>query len=273
MMKAGIYFYKKYLDENLDIIKHIVGELKKGGLEYRIVHDRTELAGLDVCVVLGGDGTILSIATECARQGVKIIGINYGRMGFLSEFEQDSVDEAVSLVCSGNFQICTRSLLEISFGSDIHMALNDVVLQRSTTGREFANTVSIRAEIDGVLVDNFQADGIIVSTPTGSTAYSLSAGGSVLAPDLNAFIMTPICPHSLHSRPIVISDDSRVKLYPVNSRAPLAVIVDGRGVGEVWNGDEVLIKKSAYSLDFISNGCMNFYNKLLSKMSKWSTSQ
>ncbi|MCD8307894.1 MAG: NAD(+)/NADH kinase [Clostridia bacterium] len=271
MMKAGIFFYKKYLEENRDTIKHIVEELKKGGAEHSIVTDRKDLKGLDVLIVLGGDGTILSVATECARQGVKIIGINYGRMGFLSEFEQDSVDEAVSLICSGKFETCTRSLLEISFGSEIHLALNDVVLQRSTTGRDFANTVNIRAEIDKVLVDNFQADGIIISTPTGSTAYSLSAGGSVLAPDLNAFIMTPICPHSLHSRPIVFSNDAEVTLYPVNSRAPLAVIVDGRGTGEVWNGDPVTVRKSAYSLDFISNGCMNFYNKLLSKMSKWST--
>ncbi|MCD8285822.1 MAG: NAD(+)/NADH kinase [Clostridia bacterium] len=273
MMTAGIYFYKKYLDENRDTIKHIMEALKEGGVEHRIVQDRKDLKGLDVCIVLGGDGTILSIATECARQGVKVIGINYGRMGFLSEFEQDSVDEAISLVCSGKFEICKRSLLEISFGSEVHLALNDVVLQRSTTGRDFANTVSIRAEIDGVLVDNFQADGIIVSTPTGSTAYSLSAGGSVLAPDIDAFIMTPICPHSLHSRPIVFSSGATITLYPVNSRAPLAVIVDGRGTGEVWNGDKVTIRKSAYSLDFISNGCMNFYNKLLSKMSKWSTSQ
>ncbi len=270
-MKAGIYFYRKYLREYESIIRHIAGELEKGGVEYTTVESRKGIAGLDVLIVLGGDGTILSVATECARQQVKIIGINYGHMGFLSEFERENVDEAISLVCSGNFEVCRRSLLEITFGKEKHLALNDVVLQRSTTGRDFANTVSIRAEIDGVLVDNFMSDGIIVSTPTGSTAYSLSAGGSVLAPDIGAFIMTPICPHSLHSRPIVLGDSSNISLCPVNCKVPLAVIVDGRGVGTVSTGDCVHVRKSDYSLDFISDGCMNFYSKLLSKMSKWSS--
>ena len=94
-------------------------------------------------------------------------------------------------------------MLEIKCGGDTYLALNDLVIQRSTSGNGFSNTVELRAEIDGYIVDNYLSDGIIISTPTGSTAYSLSAGGSVLTPELNAFIMTPICAHSLHSRPVV----------------------------------------------------------------------
>ncbi|MDE5729585.1 MAG: NAD(+)/NADH kinase [Clostridia bacterium] len=220
--------------------------------------------------MLGGDGTILNVATECAKRKIKIIGINYGHIGFLAEFEPEKTQEAVNLVLSGNYRLRQRTLLEMSCGDKTALALNDVVIQRNTGGVHFSNTVNLHAEINGTTVDNFSSDGIIISTPTGSTAYSLAAGGSVLTPDLNAFILTPVCPHSLHSRPVVFGDNSEIKVNAVNPHEPLVIIADGKNIGELNGGEVVAIKKSRFTADFISKEDKNFFNELLIKFNKWS---
>ncbi|MDE6585693.1 MAG: NAD(+)/NADH kinase [Clostridia bacterium] len=265
-MKVGIFYNKKYYSEE----KPYIASINKAFSPYcREVSSHNDLDGVDVLFVLGGDGTILNIASECAKRGVRIIGINYGHMGFLAEFEQDKLDDAIELMKSNNYSVQKRSMLEVISGSDNYFALNDLVIQRSTVGDRFINTVSVRAEIDGATVDNFSSDGIIVSTPTGSTAYSLSAGGSVLTPDINAFILTPVCPHSLHSRPIVYSDKSILKLSTDNS-SDLGLIIDGKAVGWVKRGEEVTVKKATYTVDFITKTDKNFFDKLLIKLNKWS---
>lgn len=269
-MKAGIYCYDKYKKENQQNIDKIIAALSGYGNECLLVNVIDDLDGLDVLFVLGGDGTILSVASECALRKVKIIGINYGHMGFLAEFGPGKLSEALNLVCSGNFRIQKRSMLKVNYRGKNYYALNDVVIQRSTNGANFSNTVNLRAEIDGTIVDNFSSDGIIISTPTGSTAYSLSAGGSVLAPELNAFILTPVCPHSLHSKPVVFSDKSLVSVCPVNSRAPIVLVVDGKIIGEVHANESVKIIKSEKSAEFITAEDKNFFNELLEKLNIWS---
>lgn len=266
-MNVGIYLNKRYFsDETIyaETISRIFGGVCNTVNVYK------DLDGLDVLFVLGGDGTILSVASECAKRGVKIIGINYGHMGFLSEFEPDKLEEAVRLVKSGEFITQSRSMLDIVCGKNKYLALNDIVIQRNTSGTDFTNTVSVHAEIDGTTVDNFSSDGIIVSTPTGSTAYSLAAGGSVLTPDISAFILTPICAHSLHSRPVVFSDSSILEICPLNAVSPLALIVDGKVAGSVKNGEKVIIKKSEHTVDFITKDDKNFFSKLLIKLNIWS---
>lgn len=265
-MTVGIYFNKNYLEDNEKYVKQI----EKAFAESKVIQTAAELDGIDVLFVLGGDGTILTIASECAKRGVKIIGVNYGHMGFLAEFEREKLDEAVALVRSGNYKTQKRSMLEIECGNTRFLALNDLVIQRSTSGAYFSNTVNLHAEIDGATVDNFSSDGIIVSTPTGSTAYSLAAGGSVLTPDINAFILTPVCAHSLHSRPVVYSDNSTLKIDPVNAKEPLVLIVDGREAGLLKNGNTVTVRKSAHTVEFITKDDKNFFNKLLIKLNIWS---
>ncbi len=161
-------------------------------------------------------------------------------------------------------------MLEIKVGEKTYYALNDVVLQRSTSGNRFSNTVDLRAEINGSTVDNFTSDGIIVSTPTGSTAYSLAAGGSVMTPDLKAFIMTPICAHSLHSRPVVYSDDSVLKIYQTENGTPLNIVIDGRVIGELTEDAIVVIKKADRYAEFITRNDNDFFKKLLLKLNIWS---
>ncbi len=187
-MKAGIYYNRKYFSDNKSYVERLKKLLAEKGAESKAVEGCADLDGIDVLFVLGGDGTILTIAAACALKKVRIIGINYGHLGFLAEFEPEKLDEAVALVCSGDYQVQQRSMLEITCGKKTLLALNDLAIQRSTSGINFCNTVNLHAEIDGATVDNFSSDGIIISTPTGSTAYSLAAGGSVLAPDINAFI-------------------------------------------------------------------------------------
>ena len=267
-MKVGVYFNDKYFSDDNRLIEKICKEFSD--CSCRVVVDASDLQGLEVLFVLGGDGTILGLAAECAKSGVKIIGVNYGHMGFLAEFEPEKTDEAIALVKSGKYLVQKRSMLEINCGGSTYYALNDLVVQRSTSGENFRNTVNLRAEIDGSIVDNFSSDGIIVSTPTGSTAYSRSAGGSVLTPDIEAFILTPICAHSLHSRPIVFGNKSTLLISPIDRGAPLELIVDGKAVGTMSNSQNIIVNKSQFTVDFITKDDKNFFKKLLIKLNIWS---
>lgn len=266
-MRVGVYLNEKYFKDNEEYVNRILTAFSSE--QCAVIQGDKDLDGLNVLFVLGGDGTILTIASECAKRGVKIIGINYGHLGFLAEFEPDKLDEAIDLVKSGKYRVQSRSMLKVISGGETYYALNDLVIQRNTGGSNFRNTVNLHAEIDGTTVDNFSSDGIIVSTPTGSTAYSLSAGGSVLTPDIGAFILTPICPHSLHSRPVVFGDGSVLKINPINAGAPLGLILDGRVLGEVKDGEQVIVSKADYKADFITKGDKNFFNKLLIKLNIW----
>lgn len=268
-MKSGIYYNKNFLSENKPYLEQLKKSLADIGIDCIVVNCFTDLDGLDVLFVLGGDGTILTVAAECARRKIKILGINYGHLGFLTEYEPEKVSEAIALV-SKDFSTQKRTMLEIECKGKKYLALNDLVIQRSTGGNDFTNTVELRAKIDGSTVDNYLSDGIIISTPTGSTAYSLSAGGSVLTPDLNAFILTPICAHSLHSRPVVYSDNSVLEIIPLNGRTPLNIIVDGKVVDVINEGIIVKVKKSDCFVEFITRGDNDFFNKLLIKLNIWS---
>ncbi len=270
VMKVGIYFSKKYLSGYLETVQKIKERLGASGIECAAVRSSEELDGIDVLMVLGGDGTILTVAADCARRGIKIMGINYGHIGFLAEFEQEKLDEAIELLCSGDYSTEKRSMLSVEIGGRSFIALNDLVIERSTYGQKYSNTISLSAYIDGSLVDNYLSDGIIVSTPTGSTAYSLAAGGSVLTPDIDAFILTPLCAHSLHSRPIVYSDKSELRILYEKENTAVNVSVDGIIVGEFEGAVEAKITKSQYFTEFITSDKVNFFDKLLSKLSKWS---
>lgn len=269
-MRVGLYYNKNYISDNLIYLEKISTEFQSRNIHCVTVDSINDLDGLDLLMVLGGDGTILMIASECAKRGIKIIGINYGHLGFLAEFEPDKLDKAIELICSGNFCTEKRSMLRIEYSDKVFYALNDLVIQRSTSGNAFSNTISLSAEIDGSTVDNYSADGLIVSTPTGSTAYSLSAGGSVLTPDISAFIMTPICAHSLHSRPVVFSDSSTLIIRQSIRRSVINIIVDGVAVDTLFDFDAIKVTKAERSVEFITSSEHDFFNKLLIKLSIWS---
>ncbi len=269
-MKIGIYLNVKYKSLQEEYLEKIYSAFSMTKTECVLINSPSEISDIDVLLVLGGDGTILSVASECAVKGVKILGINCGHMGFLADFEANQLGQALEVLVSGDFSTTKRSMLSVEYAGKVYYALNEAVIQRCTTGNAFSNTVNLHAEIDGSTVDNFSSDGLIISTPTGSTAYSLSAGGSILTPDINAFIMTPICPHSLHSRPIVFNDNATVCINQAEKSCVLNLIVDGKVVETVSGYGKFTVKKADRSLEFISVDGKNFFDKLFIKLNIWS---
>ena len=269
MKSVGIYFRKSNAAQ-WGSVDDIISLFTVRNTACKVVNDVADLEGVEVLMVFGGDGTILKMAAACALRGIKIIGVNYGHTGFLAEFEPERMEDAVELVCSGRYDVRQCSMLQISFKGKTYYALNDLVIQRCTSGNMFSNTISLRAAIDGSVVDNYTADGLIVSTPTGSTAYSLAAGGSVLTPDIGAFIMTPVCAHSLHSRPVVYSDRSVLSIVRTDSRGAVTVVVDGVAVGCDCDIGYIEVKKADKKVSFITRYDTDFFNKLLIKLNIWS---
>ncbi len=191
-------------------------------------------------IVLGGDGTILKTSRYYAKFNVPILGINLGRLGFLSQAKSSQTKEAVNYIMSGSFKIEDRLMLTALDGK--MNALNDIVIK----GDSFSRTSRLYVHINDSLVCDYLADGLIISTPTGSTAYTLSAGGPILVPTLDAIVIVPICPHTMNARPIVISSDETVKVTSSQNKPLLKISADGQNTYNLGVNDEIEIKKSKY---------------------------
>ncbi len=180
--------------------------------------------GVDACCVIGGDGTLLSVAAEAAREGTRVFGVNMGKLGFLAMFTVDEARAFFDQFLGGDFRISDRSLVECrSASGSVFCALNDIVV-RSTTSR----VARMRVEADGKLVNVYVADGLVISTPTGSTAYNLSAGGPLIHPRAPVLAMTPICPHTLSNRGLIVGEGTRLALSIDSPGSPVAVTCDGK---------------------------------------------
>ena len=240
------------------------------GVPNNIYYDNNELAReSDVVIVLGGDGTILGIAKECATYRKPIFAVNMGHKGFLSEVNKEDLEQDFNDLFNGNFILDKRKFLKVKIdGSDKeYYALNEIVVAQSLCSRIMKAEITV----NGTLVDKYSSDGIIVSTPTGSTAYSLSAGGPIVAPDVSCFIISPICAHSLHSRPLIVSNSSTINVKILSADPGANVNVDGQNILTIKNGMSVNISDSDLSVDFIRRPSFNFYEKLLEKMRYWSS--
>ncbi len=220
----------------------------------------------DFCSILvfGGDGTMLEASKISADFSVPILGVNLGNLGFLAEFEATTMPADIVSALDGEIKSVYN--LETKIGSETYFGLNEIVIKTAST-----RPISIDLFIDDMYVDSYHGDGIIVSTPTGSTAYALSAGGPVLAPDVKAYTILPVCAHSLHSRPLVIADSSKILLKTANEN--IEVIVDGNLVVSIDNKTEIEIYKSENKSMFINFNKSNFYEKLLRKMNRWGTTE
>jgi len=195
-----------------------------------------ESADPEVVIALGGDGTML--AAVHAYPGVPLLGLNLGSLGYLAGVEEPSFNAALHALATDAFRLSKRTLLEV----DGRRALNDVVLSKGVSGRAAVMEFSV----DGRPATRFSADGLILATPTGSTAYSLSAGGPILLPDSASFAVTPICPHALASRPLVVPDTARlsVRLLARPGADSLKVFADGQEVGTLGGGEELVVRKA-----------------------------
>lgn len=220
----------------------------------------------DRALAFGGDGTMLEAAVSCARADVPLLGINCGNLGFLTQFDCEvTPEEVASALRSG--AVKRRALLICKCSGGNFHALNDIVIKSAST-----RPVSLELYIDGGFADAYRSDGVIVATPTGSTAYSLSAGGPVLAPELDAMVITAMCPHTLHSRPMVINGGSDVVLRLIGG-GDAVLVVDGDRRAVIAEGSEIRVSKADISAPFIDAGDNDFYKKLLDKMNRWGSAQ
>lgn len=214
-------------------------------------------------ITAGGDGTVLKVAKACAKYGVPVMGINLGHVGFLAEEEPDKLGEAIAALTSGNYELESRTLLCAKVNDKSFVALNDAVISRLPQSRILETDVYVNGEF----ADRYHSDGYIVSTPTGSTAYSLSAGGSILCPGVAAFILTPINSHSLHSRPLVVSENDEVTVKP---HGECSLVVDGIEKLRLRGGDEVKIVKNDVSVKFVRLRWNTDFTVSARKLNKWS---
>ena len=210
---------------------------------------RGELAGrTDLIVVLGGDGTLLAVARAIGERDVPILGVNLGTLGFLVETHREELFPNLEAVLSGRFRVEERMRLDIQVDRDgsvlgRYIALNDAVISNTALSR----MVHLETRADGAAVTTYQADGLIIATPTGSTAYSLSAGGPLLLPSLQAMVLTPISPHTLTQRPLVVPEGCVVEIRVVDTRGGVAhLTVDGQVGREICEGDCVVVRRSEH---------------------------
>lgn len=220
----------------------------------------------DLAVVIGGDGTMLSTARQLARHGVPLIGINQGRLGFMTDIPMAAFRETLAPMIAGDYEEEHRTLLEGCVKRDHEpiyesFAVNDVVVSRGAT----AGMVELRVEVQEQFVTNFRADGLIISSPTGSTAYALSAGGPILHPGISGWLMVPIAPHALSNRPIVLPDDSEVSIEIVAGR-DASVTFDHQTLASLLHGDCVCVRRSEHRMRVLHPRGWSFYATLRRKL-------
>ncbi len=232
--------------------------------------DRADLprAAPELVIVLGGDGTLLSVARIFAASGTPILGVNLGSLGFLTEIRLGDLYLALESWCGGCHDLDVRVLLHAELWRQgalqaSYEALNEAVVSKSDIARMGEFTVGL----DGKSVARFRADGVIVSTPTGSTAYTLAANGPILTPNVDALVVTPICPHLLTLRPIVVRGDASLTVRVEDSASQALLTVDGQKVVELRSGDELRCRKSAHTVNLIRVSESGFFEALRNKLS------
>jgi NAD+ kinase len=229
-------------------------------------------AGTDLLVVLGGDGTILNVAGQLGEKVKPIFGINVGSLGFLTCSSSAAYREAVECIARGKITFSERARLELTIpgqpkGSTPIIGLNDAVFSRG----ELSRLIRLRTRVDGESLTVFNADGLIIATPTGSTAYSLSAGGPILAPESGVFVITPICPHVLTNRSLIVSENALIEVEAIEKEYPVFLTVDGREPIRMDVGQVVQIRKAKKTLPLAALPDVSFFSVVRQKL-KWSGS-
>ena len=225
--------------------------------------------GVDLMLVLGGDGTMIATARMIGDVEVPVIGVNYGGLGYLAEFPIAELFPALEAILAGNYELESRLMLAVELwrGQELvtrNRVLNDVVISKSALAR----IIEIEANLNDQFVNSFRADGLIVATPTGSTAYNLSAGGPVIYPSMNAVVITPICPFTLSNRPIVVPDDSVIAVRLITENEEVALTLDGQVGFPLEAGDRALIRKSKTTFNLVQPANRNYFDVLRDKL-KW----
>ena len=266
-MKALIYVNKEK-DPNQISLNALIDVLNNEDVAFKVIDDNDlsgSSGGADVLFVLGGDGTILCLTEFAYRNDISIIGFNVGKLGFLTEFELCDMKNAVIAVKNGQLVEDKRLAISAEFNGTTYYALNDIVIQRVYIEQISNRIISVGIEIDNNKVDQYVGEGVLVTTPTGSTAYSFSAGGAILAPGTQAFSLTPIASHSFNNRPVVFSANCQCKMTLKND-SKAGVFIDGRFVGLIEKDGCVTISKAQKSIVFLRKENYDFYKVLFKKL-------
>ena len=259
-----------YLQKTIAVLKkYAIGfTLEKTAAELMHSNEycaREDIAGeTDLIIVLGGDGTFLSVARQAVEAQVPVAGFNLGTLGFLTEMKKESLEESLADIFEGRARISQRKLLEINFKNQLYIALNDVVINKGAIAR----VVKLLLKIDDATVTEVKGDGIIIATPTGSTAYSISAGGPIVSPEVNGMIVTPICPHSLTFRPLVVRDNTSVTVQLLTQNMDTYVTIDGQTVLPMNFEDTITVGTYSKQLHMLVAPEINYF-KLLSDKLNW----
>lgn len=224
-------------------------------------------SSFDILISIGGDGTILRAITYVKKLGIPIVGINTGRLGFLATIQNDDIETAIDNILSKNYKISKRSLLSIKTVPEnkditsLNFALNEIAISRKNT----TSMITVKTHLNGEYLTSYWSDGLIVSTPTGSTGYSLSCGGPVITPSANNFILTPIAPHNLSARPLVIPDSTEIELKVSGREDHYLVSLDSR-IATLHNDTIITIKKANFKIKMIEFLNESFLDTLRKKL-------
>ena len=261
-------------DKSKKKIRETIKELeplfrKKSHLSIIDISDEDELekVSADLAFVFGGDGTILSASRRLNGKQIPLIGVHLGRFGFLADLTTREISDSLEKIFAGEYVISQRMLLTckvIRSKQVINetLGLNDAVISRTSLSR----LISIKLYVNEKTVTTYSSDGLIVSTPSGSTAHSLSAGGPIVTPDMEAFLITPICPHTLSNRPLVVSGDSKIEMEQISVSKGVGLTVDGQVYFDVKVGDRIVIEKAENKLQLIDIQTRTFYDVLREKL-------
>ncbi len=284
-MKVAVYGLA-YQDHAAAYVAELLDELQKVGaavsIEERFAtmllshasHDHTTFSisngldsSFDLLVSFGGDGTILRATTYVRDLGIPIVGVNTGRLGFLSTFKKEEVRRVVKEFVSGAYRTVERSLVEVVADypipefENLNFALNEITVSRKDT----TSMITVETYLNDEYLTSYWADGLIISTPTGSTGYSLSCGGPVIVPTAKSLVLTPIAPHNLNARPLVISDDTRIRLKVSGREENHLVSLDSR-IATLENGKEITIRKAPFTVKMIEYTSESFLKTLRNKL-------
>ena len=249
-----------------DIARELSPRLRSEGIE--VLEDENAFdKNLDLLVVLGGDGTFLRAAALGAPHGIPVLGVNLGSLGFLTAFSRDEAEQITRAALRGELPIEERMLLEVTLHrasgeKESHTALNDCVVSQGAIAR----LLDLDVTLDGTRVTVYKADGLIIATPTGSTAYNLAAGGPILVPDLKAIVLTPICPHTLTNRPLVAPGDAHVQVTVGPGSQNVVMTIDGTVGRPVAPGDRIEVRCARDSVRMVVSPTRGFFDVLRQKL-------
>lgn len=246
------------------LASEISGVLRKNNWKYLAADEIA--AEVDFILSFGGDGTFLQSAHSIKPSEVPIIGVNLGAFGYLAEVSYDNLKDRIIDLIKGDYILQDRFMIQGRIENDASnteiVGLNDIVLEKGA----FPRTIKLDTYIDGIYLNTFNADGLIVSTPTGSTGYSLSAGGPIIDPDVNIMIISPICPHMLANRPVVVDGHRKIEITAYSTAGRLQVIADGQSVMHAVSGDKISIERTDYVTKVVHFDDYSFYNLLRTKL-------